>query len=85
MTTPRITTPVIYKHCLIAPAPRKSYDVFDQKGRWFNVKTQKQAKWWSSIHSRLENEFNSREPKPAPAATDNHTPKAKESKNVSHS
>ena len=57
MKTPTIQHPVQYKHCIIAPVtdPRtQGFDVFDSKGRWFHVKTQKQAKWWASIESSIE-------------------------------
>ena len=43
--------------------------------------SQKQAKWWSSVYSRIENEFALRTPKavvPTPVA--DHTPKPKKAK-----
>ena len=77
MTKP-ITQPTQYKTCVIAPTPNAAgFDVFDSSGRWFHVTTQKQAKWWGSIHTRLETEFMSHAPKPVPTPTENHTPKAK--------
>ena len=77
MKTKPITHPTQYKNCIIAPVGKKGFDVFDSDGRWFNVKTQKQAKWWGSIYSRLENEFNARTPKHTPLPVDDHTPKEK--------
>jgi len=54
----KIEHPVRYKRCIIAPAPEhKGFDVFDGSGRWFNVVDQRRAKWWASIHDRLETEF----------------------------
>jgi hypothetical protein len=73
--TPKITHPTQYKHCTIAPVGKKGFDVFEASGRWFNVKTQKQAKWWASIHSRLIDEFNA--PKPVPTPVEDHTPTPK--------
>lgn len=78
MTLP-ITAPTKYKQCVIAPAAgSKGFDVFDDNGRWFNVKTQKQAKWWGSIYTRLQDEFNSHSIKTPPVPVFNHTPKHKE-------
>ena len=77
MKTQPITVPTQYKACIIAPVGRKGFDVFDSDGRWFNVKTQKQAKWWGSIYSRLENEFNARQTKAMPKPREDHTPKEK--------
>jgi hypothetical protein len=78
MTTKPITQPTTYKHCLIAPVPKRGgFDVFEQSGRWFHVTTQKQAKWWASIHSRLQDEFNSHVPKHPPIPKDDHTPTPK--------
>lgn len=58
MATQKITAPVRYKRCIISPAPgANGYDVFDGKGRWFNVCDQRRAKWWASIHDRIESEF----------------------------
>ena len=78
MKTQPITVPTQYKNCIIAPVGRKGFDVFDSDGRWFNVKTQKQAKWWGSIYSRLENEFNARMTKAMPKPREDHTPKEKQ-------
>jgi hypothetical protein len=79
----KITQPTTYKHCIIAPVAKKGgFDVFEQSGRWFHVSTQKQAKWWSSIYSRLQDEFNSHRPKSTPTPVEDHTPKPKESKNA---
>lgn len=77
MATPKITVPTRYKHCTIAPAAG-GFDVFEGNNRWFHVKTQKQAKWWASIASRLADEFMSHPVKPMPVATEDHTPKTKE-------
>ena len=77
MKTQPITVPTQYKACIIAPVGRKGFDVFDSDGRWFNVKTQKQAKWWGSIYTRLENEFSARHAKAIPTPREDHTPKAK--------
>jgi hypothetical protein len=77
MTTKKIIAPTQYKACVIAPAPA-GFDVFDSDGRWFNVKTQKQAKWWAAIHTRLESEFKWQVSKPAPRPVDDHTPVVKE-------
>ena len=77
MKTQPITVPTQYKACIIAPVGRKGFDVFDSDGRWFNVKTQKQAKWWGSIYTRLENEFNARQTKAMPTPREDHTPKEK--------
>jgi hypothetical protein len=51
--------------------------VFDGTGRWFHVETQKQAKWWSSVYSRIQNEFALRAPKAVPTPVFDHTPKEK--------
>lgn len=75
MKTQPITAPTQYKACIIAPVGQKGFDVFDSDGRWFNVKTQKQAKWWAAIQTRLENEFSSRAAKPTPKPIEDHTPK----------
>lgn len=65
----KIQQPTKYKRCIIAPAPGASgYDVFDGTGRWFNTPTQRRAKWWASIHDRLESQFKAA-PWPAPEAT----------------
>ncbi len=75
--TPQIKQPTLYRGCIIAPAPIKDggFDVFETNGRWFYVKTQKQAKWWAAIKSRLDDNFAANAPKPVPAPIDNHTPK----------
>ena len=76
--TPQITQPTQYKACIIAPVKKiGGFDVFDDSGRWFHVKTQKQAKWWAAVHTRLENEFNARIAKNAPTPIEDHTPKVK--------
>ena len=78
MKTLPITVPTQYKACIIAPVPKKGgFDVFESHGRWFHVQTQKQAKWWAAIQTRLENEFNAHVPKHAPFPIEDHTPKAK--------
>jgi hypothetical protein len=77
MAAQQITKPTKYKHALIAPAAG-GFDVFDGDNRWFHCRTQKQAKWWSSIHSRLQDEFGSNPPRTAPAPVEDHTPKQKE-------
>ena len=75
--TKKITVATQYKACIIAPRA-KGFDVFDTDGRWFHVQTQKQAKWWGSIYTRLHDEFRAHPAKPAPQPSDDHTPKAKE-------
>jgi hypothetical protein len=77
MKTQPITVPTQYKACVIAPVGKKGFDVFDSGGRWFNVKTQKQAKWWAAIQTRLEKEFNAPMTKPMPTPCEDHTPKEK--------
>jgi hypothetical protein len=79
MTTPQIKRPTLYRGCIIAPAPVKGggFDVFESGGRWFYVRTQKQAKWWASVKSRLDDSFAANAPKSVPAPIDNHTPKGK--------
>ena len=78
MTKP-IQHPTTYKHCIITPTPRRGgFDVFEDSGRWFHVKTQKQAKWWASVHSRIQSEFGSNTTKAVPTPVDDHTPRAKE-------
>ena len=77
MNRNKITHPTQYKACVIAPVGKKGFDVFESSGRWFNVPTQKQAKWWASIYSRLESEFNARVPKHTPIPVMDHTPKPK--------
>jgi hypothetical protein len=80
MTKP-IQYPTTYKRCIITPTPRRGgFDVFEDSGRWFHVKTQKQAKWWASVHSRLQSEFGSNYPQTVPTPIENHTPKTKEKK-----
>jgi hypothetical protein len=77
MTKP-IQHPTTYKHCIITPTPRRGgFDVFEDSGRWFHVKTQKQAKWWASVHSRIQSEFGSNRERPVPTPVDDHTPKPK--------
>jgi hypothetical protein len=69
MNTPKITAPVQYKHCIITAVggnPSNGYDVFESSGRWFHVSTQKRAKWWASIHTRLQTEFGSNAPRQVP-------------------
>jgi hypothetical protein len=82
MKTQEITHPVQYKNCIITPVKKVGgFDVIDSTGRWFHVDSQKQAKWWSSVYSRIENEFALRAPKavvPTPVA--DHTPKPKKPK-----
>jgi hypothetical protein len=73
----KITQPTLYKHCVISPRGKQGFDVFEDSGRWFHVKTQKQAKWWASVHSRLQDEFGSHQPKAVPHAIVNHTPQPK--------
>jgi hypothetical protein len=78
MKTMPITVPTQYKDCVIAPVPKVGgFDVFESSGRWFHVKTQKQAKWWAAIHTRLETEFNAHVAKRIPAPKENHTPATK--------
>lgn len=78
MKTMPITVPTQYKDCVIAPVPKVGgFDVFESSGRWFHVKTQKQAKWWAAIHTRLEAEFNARVTKRVPTPKENHTPATK--------
>jgi hypothetical protein len=78
-STPLIKNPTLYKGCIIAPAPVRNggFDVFETNGRWFYVKTQKQAKWWAAIHARLEESLNANPFKPAPIPVDDHTPRKK--------
>lgn len=81
--TLKITHPTQYKGCIIAPVKKiGGFDVFDSTGRWFHVKSQKQAKWWSSVYTRLENEFNARATKTTPTPLFDHTPKPKEKANA---
>lgn len=78
MKVAEIKHPTQYKNCIITPAPKRSgFDVFDSTGRWFNVKTQKQAKWWSAVYTRIENEFASHSIRAVPKAVEDHTPKSK--------
>jgi hypothetical protein len=78
MKTMPITVPTQYKDCVIAPVPKVGgFDVFEQSGRWFHVRTQKQAKWWAAIHTRLEAEFNAHAAKHTPTPKENHTPATK--------
>jgi hypothetical protein len=79
MKTLEIKKPTQYKHCIITPvAKRGGFDVFEDSGRWFHVKTQKQAKWWASVHTRLQEEFGSHAPKAVPTPDENHTPVTKQ-------
>jgi hypothetical protein len=76
--TRAITNPTQYKYCIITPTPKRGgFDVFESSGRWFHVKTQKQAKWWASVHTRLQSEFGSNYPQTAPTPIENHTPQPK--------
>jgi hypothetical protein len=78
MNPNKITQPTLYKHCIIHPVPKHGgFDVFEDSGRWFHVKTQKQAKWWASVHSRLQSEFGSNYPQTVPIPVEDHTPKTK--------
>lgn len=77
MKTKEITLPTQYKTCVIVPV-KSGFDVFDMSGRWFHVQTQKQAKWWGSIHTRLQEEFGAHEAKRVPTPKENHTPVPKE-------
>jgi hypothetical protein len=78
MNPNKITDTTVYKHCIIHPVPKQGgFDVFEDSGRWFHVKTQKQAKWWASVHSRLQDEFGSNNPKRLPHAIFDHTPRPK--------
>lgn len=76
MKTLPITHPTQYKDCVIAPVAKLGgFDVFESNGRWFHVKTQKQAKWWAAVHTRLEREFNTRAARKVPTPVADHTPK----------
>lgn len=76
--TPKIIAPTRYKHCIITPVQnRGGFDVFEAHGKWFHVKTQKQAKWWSSVYSRIQDEFAAHTPRSTPNPTDDHTPRSK--------
>jgi hypothetical protein len=76
--TLKIIAPTQYKNCIIAPVTKRGgFDVFDGTGRWFHVETQKQAKWWSSVYSRIQNEFASHNAKATPTPVFDHTPKEK--------
>jgi hypothetical protein len=80
--TLKIIAPTQYKNCIIAPVTKRGgFDVFDGTGRWFHVETQKQAKWWSSVYSRIQNEFALRAPKAVPTPVFDHTPKEKANAN----
>ena len=75
MKVAKIAVPTKYKSCIITPAPDATgFDVFESNGRWFHVKTQKQAKWWASIHTSLEERFHSNFIKPVPAHEADITP-----------
>jgi hypothetical protein len=73
-----ILHPTQYKNCIITPTMKKNtptgYDVIDSTGRWFHVSTQKQAKWWSAVYTRIENEFAMRSVRAVPKAVEDHTP-----------
>jgi hypothetical protein len=80
--TLKIIAPTQYKTCIIAPVTKRGgFDVFDGTGRWFHVETQKQAKWWSSVYSRIQNEFTSHRPKATPTPVFDYTPKEKANAN----
>lgn len=74
MATKKITAPVKYKACVITPAP-KGYDVFDGAGHWFNVPDQRQAKWWASLATRIQDRFAESMVRPLPTVIEDHTPK----------
>ena len=77
MTKP-IQHPTTYKHCIITPTPKRGgFDVFEDSGRWFHVKTQKQAKWWASVASRIQDEFSANRERPVPTPIEDHTPTTK--------
>lgn len=67
--TPRITRPTAYKGCIIAPAPTGAggFDVVEPSGRWFYVRTQKQAKWWAAVRSTLEGRLNAHAARTVPS------------------
>lgn len=77
--TLKITVPTQYKHCIITPTPTASgFDIIDPATRrWFTVGTQKRAKWWASVHSRLIDEFNSHNTRVPPTPQENHTPRVR--------
>lgn len=52
MRVARITQPTRYKNAIIAPRPDDTFDVCTDIG-WFNVGTQKRAKWWASVYSTI--------------------------------
>ena len=81
MATPKIVQPTRYKHCVIAPADG-GFDVFDGTGRWFHVDTQKRAKWWAAIATRLDNEFGQNARCTPPAPVEDHTPKQAREKSL---
>jgi hypothetical protein len=86
MKTLPILQPTQYKNCIIVPVTRKKqasgFDVIDPSGQWFHVATQKQAKWWSAVHTRIQNEFSKHTPKAVPTPAEDHTPKPKTEKKV---
>ena len=67
--TPRINRPVTFKGCIIAPAPTDAggFDVFEPSGRWFYVRTKRQARWWASIKSSLDGRLTSNAARPVPS------------------
>jgi hypothetical protein len=78
MSTPKITRVTQYKDTIITPAPKRGgFDVITPEGQWFNVQTQKQAKWWGSVHTRLQREFASNTIIAVPVPREDHTPKEK--------
>lgn len=79
MTTKKIIAPTQYKACVIAPAP-EGFDVFDSDGRWFHVTTQKQAKWWAAVATRIQTEFLANRPRTLPTPIEDHTPRPKETR-----
>lgn len=75
--TPKITAPTQYKNCIITPRT-EGFDIIDlATHRWFTVTTQKQAKWWASVHSRIQAEFSSHTTRLPPVPLEDHTPKPK--------
>ena len=74
--TPKILVPTTYRGCIITPAPttRGGFDVFEASGRWFHVETQKQAKWWASVHTNLQTRLAEHRPRILPTPIEDHTP-----------
>ena len=78
MKTKTIAHPTQYKDCVITPVNKRGgFDVFEDSGRWFHVETQKQAKWWASVASRIQDEFSANRERPVPTPVDDHTPTTK--------